>query len=99
MDSKADINETAGRRGFLKRAGLGLSGGLLATSALSAQSSETSAQAPETKPETVSHSGVTRPLTDVEKTARIASNSYPIRFNFKMRGRGENSQKSQEMQK
>jgi sugar phosphate isomerase/epimerase len=92
MDSKADINETAGRRGFLKRAGLGLGGGLLTTSALSAQ-------VPETKPETVSHSGVTRPLTDAEKTARIASNSYPIRFNFKMRGRGENSQKSQEMQK
>jgi sugar phosphate isomerase/epimerase len=43
-------------------------------------------------------SAVGAKLTDAEKTARIASNSYPIRFNFKTRNT-ENSQKSLEMKK
>src|SRR5207245_10997711 len=51
-----------------------------------------------TAPEAGPHAGVTRPLTEKEKVARIASNSYPIRFNFKVRNR-ESDHKSQEMQK
>ena len=49
-------------------------------------------------PEGIQHAGVARALTDAEKTARIASNSYPIRFNFKVRNT-ENQQKSVEMKK
>src|SRR4051794_34908823 len=76
------------RRRFLTRVATGF--GLTAGSAL--------AQETKTTPEPMPHAGVTRPLTEKEKVARIASNSYPIRFNFKVRNR-ENDQKSQEMQK
>src|SRR4051812_18908532 len=89
MDSTVDgQSERPDRRRFLSSIGTGL--GVTAASAL--------AQDGQTSPETVRHAGVTRPLTDKEKVARIASNSYPIRFNFKTRNR-ESDQKSQEMQK
>ncbi len=55
-------------------------------------------QAQQATPESLQHAGVSRPLTDAEKTARIASNSYPIRFNFKARN-VENAAKSAEMKK
>lgn len=66
----------AGRRGFLKRAGAGLA---------VAAGYPALADTPQTTPETLIHAGATRPLTDSEKVKRIASNSYPIRFQFKMR--------------
>src|SRR3954471_17370728 len=89
MNSKVDEHsQRPDRRRFLAGVGTGL--GLTAASAL-AQEGKTSA-------ETVPHAGVTRPLTEKEKVARIASNSYPIRFNFKTRNR-EDDKKSQEMQK
>ncbi len=66
------------RRGFLKRAGAGLTGGLLASSVASAQTPATG--------DPISHAGVQRPLTEKEKVARIASNTWPIRYIFKARG-------------
>lgn len=66
------------RRGFLKRAGASLTSGLVASSVGSAQSAATS--------DPISHAGVQRPLTEQEKVARIASNSWPIRYIFKARG-------------
>jgi sugar phosphate isomerase/epimerase len=80
------------RRRFLKSASAGLAGGLAFSAAKPASAQE------QATPETMPHAGVTRPLTDKEKVGRIASNSYPIRFNFKTRNR-ESDQKSQEMQK
>lgn len=77
------------RRQFL-RGGLGLAAGL------SLQGAQDNGQA---KPETIAQAGAARPLTDSEKAARIASNSYPIRFNFKTRNRSESDKKSEEMQK
>jgi sugar phosphate isomerase/epimerase len=68
----------SGRRGFMKQAGAGLTGGLLASVASSAQSPIVS--------EPISHAGAQRPLTHQEKVARIASNTWPIRYIFKARG-------------
>src|SRR5438270_12016873 len=81
--SKAEPN--AGRRGFLKSAGAGLA---------VAAGYPALAQAPATVPETVTHAGASRPLSDSEKVKRIASNSYPIRFNFKTRNPSESEEKS-----
>ena len=75
----------AGRRGFLKSAGAGLA---------MAAGYPASAQIPATVPETVTHAGAERPLSDGEKVKRIASNSYPIRFNFKTRNPSESEEKS-----
>jgi sugar phosphate isomerase/epimerase len=66
------------RRGFLARAGLGIAGGLVTPSRSPARSSVTS--------DPISHAGVQRPLRNEEKIARIASNSWPIRYIFKARG-------------
>ena len=79
------------RRRFLRKAGSGVALGAVTTAPSLAQSEPV-------KPESLTHAGVTRPLTDTEKTARIASNSYPIRFNFKTRNR-EDDEKAQQMQK
>jgi sugar phosphate isomerase/epimerase len=87
---KGEMEDRSGRRGFLKRAGAGL---VLATA------ERTFAQAPATKPEALTQAGVTRPLTDAEKVKRIASNSYPIRFNFKTRNPTESEQKSETAKK
>lgn len=79
MDSKVNGHlQHPNRRRFL--AGVGAGFGVTAASASAQQTGSTT-------PETVAHAGVTRPLTDKEKVARIAANSYPIRFNFKTRNR------------
>ena len=68
------------RRSFLRNAGTGLAATMLAPAMLDAQQQKTAT------PEAITHAGVNRALTDKEKTARIASNSYPIRWIFKNRG-------------
>lgn len=70
-------NETGGRRGFIKRAGTGFAAALIGASGSSAQTAPS---------DPISHAGAQRPLTDNEKVARIASNSWPIRYIFKARG-------------
>src|SRR3954454_21095703 len=87
----------SGRRNFLRHAWLGIAGGLAGGLALNAQEQSTAGNAT-AGPKPITDAGVTRLLTEQEKAARIASNSYPIRFNFKVRN-PENDQKSQEMQK
>jgi sugar phosphate isomerase/epimerase len=82
------------RRGFLRNASAGLGGAFLLSSGEFA-----SAQSEQATPETVQHAGVIHPLDDREKVKRIASNSYPIRFNFKTHYRPEDDTKSQEMKK
>ena len=74
MSFETSENNSADRRGFIKRAGAGLTAGLLASTATSAQSAAT--------PEPVSHAGVGRALSDKEKLERIASNTWPIRYIF-----------------
>src|SRR5262249_41815188 len=66
------------RRGFLKRAGGGTTGGLIASSVSAAQSPASS--------DPISHAGARRPLSQQEKVTRLASNSWPIRYIFKARG-------------
>src|SRR5689334_17301755 len=67
------------RRSFLTGTGARLAAGVLASSA--AANSETQP----TAPEPISHAGAARPLTEQEKLARIASNTWPIRYIFKSR--------------
>ena len=78
MDFESSKGITPNRRGFIKRAGAGLTAGLMASSVSSAQASAAS--------DPISHAGAQRPLTEQEKVARIASNSWPIRYIFKARG-------------
>ena len=78
MSTGISDNEAANRRGFIKRTGASLMAGLLTSTAVSAQ--------PPATPGPISHAGAGRPLTDKEKVARIASNSWPIRYIFKARG-------------
>ena len=66
------------RRRFIKGAGGSLAAGLLGSSAASGQGP--------TAPESITHAGVLRPLTEKEKLDRIASNSWPIRYIFKSHG-------------
>jgi sugar phosphate isomerase/epimerase len=73
----AHSDNTPDRRKFLK--GAGLTAGLLATSAAPIAAAE------QAKPEPISHAGAARPLTEKEKLARIASNTWPIRYIFKTR--------------
>lgn len=68
----------ADRRRFLKHATATLGAGLLTASAPAVN-----AQQPASDP--ISHAGAARPLTEKEKLARIASNSWPIRYIFKTR--------------
>jgi hypothetical protein len=75
MDPKKENG--ADRRRFLKGAGG-------AAASLFVASTTAAAQAPST-PEPITHAGVNRPLTEKEKLARIASNSWPIRYIFKTR--------------
>jgi sugar phosphate isomerase/epimerase len=93
MDSKDQkLLSRSNRRRFLTNASL--AAGVTAF----ASANTVFAQSSPATPETIPHAGVTRPLSDKEKVARIASNSYPIRFNFKMRNR-EDDAKAQSMQK
>lgn len=78
MDFESSRGTVPNRRGFLKRAGASMTGGVLAASVASAQSPTAS--------DPISHAGVQRPLTEQEKVARIASNTWPIRYIFKARG-------------
>ncbi len=90
MEEKIKMRDfSLARRGFLKTAAAGL--------ALDVAKAAGSPQ--QTAPESVQHAGVKRELTEKEKVERIASNSYPIRFNFKMRNEPEDPQKSAEMKK
>jgi len=76
MTLKSDKRNTyADRRGFLKTAGAGLTGSLVAASENQAQE--------KISPEPISHAGASRPLSEKEKLARIASNTWPIRYIFK----------------
>lgn len=70
---------TANRRGFLKSASARLATGIVAGSA------SVSAVQTQTSPEPIAHAGAARPLTEKEKLARIASNTWPIRYIFKSR--------------
>lgn len=78
MNLKSSQNVRTDRRGFIKGAGTGLAGSFLASSVSSGQTPAAS--------DPISHAGAQRPLTDKEKVARIASNSWPIRYIFKARG-------------
>jgi sugar phosphate isomerase/epimerase len=75
---KENRGSPSGRRGFIKSAGGSVAASLFVASTTAA------AQAPST-PEPITHAGVNRPLTEKEKLARIASNSWPIRYIFKSR--------------
>lgn len=68
---------SAGRRGFLKAAGASLAASLLPASTTTAGAVE------QATPESIVHAGAARPLAEKEKLARIASNSWPIRYIFK----------------
>lgn len=71
------------RRKFLRSAcGSVVGGALLGESTARAQTESTQ----RVTPESVTHASAFRPLTDREKVARIASNSYPIRWIFKNHG-------------
>lgn len=70
---------TANRRGFLKSASARLVTGIVAGSA------SVSAVQTQASPESIAHAGAARPLTEKEKLARIASNTWPIRYIFKSR--------------
>ncbi len=78
MDSNFDVRyPDSDRRRFLKQTGTSLAAGLLASAVTP------SAVAQETTPESVTHAGAARPLNEKEKLARIASNTWPIRYIFK----------------
>ncbi len=86
------LEQRSDRRDFLRNAGAGLGSAVLFSSGRLA-----SGQSEQATPETLQHAGVIRPLDDQEKAARIASNSYPIRFNFKTHYHSEDDTKSQQM--
>jgi hypothetical protein len=67
-----------GRRGFLKTAGAALGASVFVVS-------NTAASSQEAAPESIAHAGAARPQTEKEKLARIASNTWPIRYIFKTR--------------
>ena len=73
------------RRDFLKTAGTGLTGAVLADTALTAQTQTPAAQTPAAAPGPTA--GPQR-LTEKDKLNRIASNSYAVRSVFKNRGGG-----------
>lgn len=72
------------RRNFLRNVGSSFAAGALLGKSATVAQAEPGQQA---TPEPITHASAFRPLTDSEKVARIASNSYPIRWIFK--GRGE----------
>jgi len=82
------------RRRFLKNAGAGITGGLFLASA-----GQAATDSQEATPEPINHAGAARPLTDKEKLARIASNTWPIRYIFKSRRTMESSERVQQMKK
>jgi sugar phosphate isomerase/epimerase len=73
----AHFNSNPDRRRFLQ--GAGLTAGLFSTTVT------TVAGAQQATSEPMNHAGAARPLTEKEKLARIASNTWPIRYIFKTR--------------
>jgi sugar phosphate isomerase/epimerase len=78
-------NTSLDRRNFLRSASSSLAAGVLMASSTTSVEAQ-SAAAPQVTPESITHAGVFRPLTDAEKVTRIAANSYPLRWLFKTRG-------------
>jgi sugar phosphate isomerase/epimerase len=76
MSSDSAMRSRLDRRKFLQAAGGSLAAGLMI-------GSTTNAEAQAVTPESIVHASAFRPLTEKEKYARIASNSYPIRYLFK----------------
>lgn len=69
---------TLDRRNFLRSTGVAATALLAGVKAADAQA------APPVKPEPIANGSAFRMLTDKEKTERIASNSYPLRFLFQV---------------
>lgn len=81
MSSESTKRNLLDRRSFLRS-----TGGAVAATAWLGSPASAKAQAGQTaKPETIANGSAFRPLTDKEKVERIASNSYPLRFLFKVR--------------
>jgi sugar phosphate isomerase/epimerase len=80
MSSSGAKRSILDRRNFLRNVG----GGVAAGAFLGTATTRTEAQGEQqAKPESITHASAFRPMTDSEKVARIASNSYPIRWIFK----------------
>jgi len=77
MKSQSPEDTSAHRRGFLKDVGASVASGLL----LPTLSAGSTSGAPEATSQAARH-----PATQQEKVARIASNTWPIRYIFKARG-------------
>jgi hypothetical protein len=80
MSSNRAIRSILDRRNFLRSAGGSLAAGALLGSTAPSAGAAAGQQA---TPENITHASAFRPMTDSEKVARIASNSYPIRWIFK----------------
>jgi sugar phosphate isomerase/epimerase len=72
----AHFNSNPDRRRFLQ--GAGLTAGLFSTTVTTVAGAQATS-------EPINHAGAARPLTEKEKLARIASNTWPIRYIFKTR--------------
>ncbi len=79
MSSYRPNSNALDRRHFLRGAGGSLAAGAL----LGVTGAQQRAEAQEAKPESIVHGSAFRPMTESEKVARIAANSYPIRWIFK----------------
>lgn len=76
-----DRSTSLDRRNFLRSTGSAVAAtALLGSAAVHAQQQP----APAAKPEPIYKGSAFRPLTDKEKVERIAANSYPLRFLFKV---------------
>src|SRR5918992_152001 len=74
------------RRGFIKRAGAGFGAAALVSASGTASSEQTPQPA-------------TRPRSDKEKLAQIASNTWPLRWIFKSRPGANPNPRGEEMKK
>jgi hypothetical protein len=83
MSSHSATRSILDRRNFLRSAGGGLAAGVLLGSTVTQVEAQGGQQA---TPEPITHASAFRAMTDKEKVARIASNSYPIRWIFKSHG-------------
>lgn len=78
MSSDPTKRNLLDRRNFLRNTGSAMAATTMLANVAGAQA------APAVKPEPIANGSAFRPLTDSEKTDRIASNSYPLRFLFKV---------------
>ena len=76
----SDRSNTFNRRNFLRSTG----GAVAATALLGSSAARAQQAIPATKPEPIANGSAFRPLTDKEKVERIAANSYPLRWLFKV---------------